>query len=373
MKKWKVFVPVALIVIAVVVVIIYRDTLEHMCKMYKFMKIVDVRNLTEEEKTLGAQVIVETCMRVKPGEKVLLIVQNDEKRRMIAKYDEAEVRRLGALPTVMYCEDEELTAEPPQRVIDEMMKSDVILAILKLDEIQIFAHSKARNDATDNGARIGLAPLLIPRITPDDVLKIRERTDKVADLMENSKIARITSADGTDLTMHIEGRKCERLRASMWEKGEWGAVPLYAEAALAPIEGSTNGKYVINGFFEGVGRVTKPFTWVIKDGRIVEVVGDGPQAEKCREILAAADDNGTNVAELGVATNHIIERIGLVGFSGTIIDKMILGTVHVACGKNLTFDGGTVFSNILHDVVSSGVTLELDGVKIIDNGKWLFD
>jgi len=156
----------------------------------------------------------------------------------------------------------------------------------------------------------------------------------------------------------------------MWEKGEWGGVPNYAEAALAPVEGTTNGKYVINGFFEGVGRVTSPFTWIIKDGRIVEVVGDGPEAQKCREILAAADQNGTNIAELGVATGHMLDDVGL---TGTILDKMLLGTLHIACGKNTTFIGGKVDSNIHHDGVSTGITLELDGKKIIKNGKWLLD
>jgi leucyl aminopeptidase (aminopeptidase T) len=335
------------------------------------MNWLGIEDLSEEQRVNAAKVIVKSCMNVKSGEKVLLIVQNDEKRKLVGKYLEAEVRRVQAIPTVIFVENDEMKAEPPERVVDAMMTNDVILATLNLDNTQIIAHTKARNIATnEKKARFGMAPILLPNITHDDIMRIRERTESVARIMESGKIARITSPGRSHLTFSVEGRKCERLRASMWEPGEWGAVPLYAEAALAPVEGTANGKFVINGFFEYVGRVTKPFAWVIKGGRIVEVVGDGQEAEKCREILAAADENGTNIAELGVATNHILTY---KGFSGTVTDKMILGTLHIACGKNTTFVGGHVYSDIHHDAVSGGMTLEIDGTRIIENGKWLLD
>ena len=330
-----------------------------------------VDGLSEEQRVHAAKVIVKSCMNVKSGEKVLLIVQNDENRKRVGRYLEAEVRRLKATPTVIFVEDSEMKGEPPKRVVDAMMTSDVILATLNLDNTQIIAHTKARNIATnEKKARFGMAPILLPNITHDDIMKIRERTERVARIMEGGKIARITGPDETNLTFSVEGRKCERLRASMWEPGEWGAVPLYAEAALAPVEGAANGRYLVNGFFEYVGRVAKPFVWMIRNGRIVEVVGDSMEAAKCREILAAADENGTNIAELGVGTSHIRT---FEGFSGTVTDKMILGTLHIACGKNTTFAGGHVYSNIHHDAVSGGMTLEIDRVRIIENGQWLLD
>jgi len=369
--KWYVILPVILIIIIAAVTLIYREPITHGYKMYKVMQMLDPRKFSESEKVNGARVMVKSCMNVKKGEKVLLIVQNDEKRKILGTYLADEIRRLGAVPTVVTVEPDEMMSEPPGRVVDEMMKNEVILAALGLNQIQIFAHTKARNVATDEKkARLGLVATFVPGVTHDDIMKIRERTEKVARIMENGTMAHITGPGGTDLTFSVKGRKCERLRASMWDPGEWGAIPLYAEAALAPVEGTANGTYEVNGFFEYVGRVSKPFTWVIKNGRIVEVVGDGPEAEKCRKILKAADENGTNIGELGVATNHIKM---FEGFSGTIIDKMILGGLHLACGKNTTFEGGHVYSNIHHDAVSGGMTLEIDGRKIIEKGKFMLD
>ena len=345
------------------------ESITHKYKMYKALQLLDPRIYSEEQKVDGARVMVKSCMNVKSGEKVLLIVQNDEKRKILGKYMEAEVRKLGAIPTVVMVEPDEMMSEPPKRAYDEMMKNDVILAALGLNQIQIFAHTKARNVATDEKkARLGLVNTFVPGVTHEDIMKIRERTAKVAHVLENGKVAHITGPQ-TDLTFGV-GRKCEQLRASMWEPGEWGAVPLYAETALAPVEGTANGQYLVNGFFEYVGLVMDPFLLIIKDGRVVEVRGGGREAQKVRDIIAAADTHGTNIGELGVATNHI--KI-FDGFSGTIIDKMILGTIHIAIGKNTTFEGGKVYSNIHHDAVSGGMTLKVDNTTIIQDGKFMLD
>jgi len=340
--------------------------------MQNFMlKLLDPNSFSEQEKINAAQVMVKSCMNVRPGEVVLLIVQNDEKRRILGNFMEAEVENLGAFPTVVMVEPDEMLHEPPHRVIDEMLNSDVILAALGLNQIQVFAHTTARNVATnEKKARLGLVAAFVPGVTHDDIMKIRQRTENVARIMENGTTAHITGPGGTDLTFSVKGRRCERLRASMWEPGEWGAIPLYAEAALAPVEGTANGHYLVNGFFEYVGKITHPFHLIIKDGRVVEVRGSGPDAQKVRDIIAAADANGSNIGELGVATNHITM---FNDFTGTIIDKMILGTLHIAIGKNTTFEGGTIYSNIHHDAVSGGMTLAIDGTTIIKHGTFMLD
>jgi leucyl aminopeptidase (aminopeptidase T) len=368
--KWRV-IAALLAVIILVAAAIFHERLIFTFKMYKAMRMLDPRSFTQEQKINGAQVMVKSCMNIKSGEKVLLIVQSDEKRSIVGEYIENEIRELGANLTVLKVNPDEMLAEPPRRVTDEMMKNDVIIAVLGLNQIQIFAHTRARNIASDEKkARVGIVHTFVPGVAHEDIMKIRERTEKAAQVMEQGNIAHITGPGGTDLTFSVKGRKCERLRASMWEPGEWGAIPLYAEAALAPVEGTADGRYLVNGMFEHVGRITDPFLLIIKEGRVIEVQGDGPHAQKVRDIIAAADANGSNIAELGVATNHI--KV-FDGFSGTIIDKMILGTLHIAIGKNTTFEGGKVYSNIHHDAVSGGMTLTIDNTTVIKDGEFMLD
>ena len=310
----------------------------------------------------GAKVIVETCMGVKPGENVLLVTQ--EGFEETAEILGAEVSALGAKPLIKIVKGSEMEVEPPQEVVDLMLSSDVILAVLDLKYLQLFAHMNARARATEAGARVGLVPFILWDITEEDVLRMKSLTERLAEIMDRGVEAHVSTTLGTDLTMSIEGRPIQQLKAVFTEPGEWGAVPFYAEAAVAPVEGTTQGTAVIDVFMERIGPIKQPMEWTIRDGRLVEIRG-GEEAEMLKKIIGEADENATNIAELGVGTNHIFKN-----FTGTIGDKMVLGTVHLAIGKSINI-GGKVMSNIHHDAVINKATLEIDGTKILDNGKCL--
>ena len=49
------------------------------------MNRLGTKDLSEEQRINAAKVIVKSCMNVKSREKVLLIVQNDEKRKLVNK------------------------------------------------------------------------------------------------------------------------------------------------------------------------------------------------------------------------------------------------------------------------------------------------
>ena len=310
----------------------------------------------------GAKVIIETCMGVKPGEDVLFVTQ--EGYEDTAEILASEVSALDAKPVIKIVKGSEVEVEPPQEVVDLMLSSDVILAVLELKYLQLFAHMNARARATDAGARVGLVPFILWDITEEDVLRIKNLTESLAEIMGKGTEARISTTLGTDVTMSIKGRPIQQLKAVFTEPGEWGAVPFYAEAAVAPIEGTTQGKAIIDVFMERIGVIKQPMEWTIKDGKLVEIRG-GKEAEMLKQIIREADENATNIGELGVGTNHIFKN-----FTGTIGDKMVLGTIHLAIGKSINI-GGKVMSNIHHDAVINKVTLEIDGRKILDNGKCL--
>ncbi|MFX0189101.1 MAG: aminopeptidase, partial [Candidatus Hodarchaeota archaeon] len=78
-----------------------------------------------------------------------------------------------------------------------------------------------------------------------------------------------------------------------------------------------------------------------------------------------ADENGNNIAELGIGTNHTLKRL-----TGTVGDKMMKGTAHIAIGKNINI-GGNTYSNIHHDGVMKNVTIEIDDHEILKDGRIL--
>jgi leucyl aminopeptidase (aminopeptidase T) len=90
----------------------------------------------------------------------------------------------------------------------------------------------------------------------------------------------------------------------------------------------------------------------------------GADAERLRAIWEQADENATNVAELGIGT--VADQLPV----GANIDKRLIGTAHFGLGDNYTL-GGSVRSNMHLDALMYGVTVELDGEPVVKAGKFL--
>lgn len=307
----------------------------------------------------GAKVIVETCMGIKSNETVLIITtkQFSKKARVLAE----EAKNFGANINIVTVKDEDMQIEPPEFVSKMMIESDVIMATLPYSTIQIFLHTNARNAATQAGARVGAVPYIKYDITKEDIYKITELTEKLAEVLTIGSEAKITTKEGTNLILSIKDRISAPLRVRHVVPGAWGAVPDYAEAAIAPVEGSAEGIAIINVFFEKIGSIKHPVKMKIKKGRVIKIEGE-EEAKKIINIIERADENGNNIAELGIGTNHTLKRL-----TGTIGDKMMKGTAHIAIGKNINI-GGKTYSNIHHDGVMKNVTIEIDGKNIIKDG-----
>ena len=310
----------------------------------------------------GARVIVETCMGIKPKEKVLIIFSKGFDRNANLLAEEAEA--LGAQVTLTQVDNYDIQIEPPEEITKQMLNSDVVMGVLPSSTIQLFLHMNARRAATDVGVRVGGVPYIKPDITKEDIYKITELTEKLADILTNGEEAKITTKIGTDVILSIKDRISAPLRVRHAVPGAWGAVPEYAEAAIAPVEGTAQGIWIIDVFFEKVGAIKTPVEIFVENGRAVKIEG-AEEADKIKAIIKGADNNASNIAELGIGTNHTMKIP-----SGTVGDKMMIGTAHLAVGKNINI-GGQTYSNIHHDGVMDKVTIEIDGKVIIEDGEIL--
>ena len=201
------------------------------------------------------------------------------------------------------------------------------------------------------------------QVSASDVSELRELTERLAELMRTTSVVRCTSAGGTDVVVPIGDRRVTAFYSIIDRPGAICTIPYYAEAATAPVEGGTEGIIVVDTYMHWLGRVTSPIALHVEGGRVVDVTG-GPQSARLKEIIAGADDNATNIAELGIGTC----RIGVV--RGTSQDKALIGTAHLGIGHNHSL-GGSVISNVHLDGVFKDATLTFDGQVIMQAGRFM--
>jgi len=307
---------------------------------------------------------IKNCLGVKKDEKVLIVTDKNKRKIADVFFEEAKKvsENAGNVKLIETPVGKRNGEEPPSDVAGEIRKHDVAFLITTTS----LSHTKARKDATEKGVRIasmpGITKETIIRTLGADYNKIREKTQKLAAMLENGKTARITTELGTDMTMSIEGRKIHGVNGGIFDKkGDWGNLP-EGEACMAPVEGTANGIFYVDCCM-GTGLLKSPLKITVKDGFAVSFEG-----EEAKKVLEQFDDmpkKAFSIAELGIGTNDKAVITGNI-----LEDEKVLGTAHIALGNNMSFEG-TVDVPIHIDGVFRKPTIEVDGKKIMEDGNLL--
>jgi len=309
----------------------------------------------------AALIAVRDCMGVQANERVLIVT--DERLRTIAYSLHQAARDLGTEVLLVEILPRKTNGEEPPKEVAELMKMvDVVLCPTS----KSLTHTDARRAASAAGVRIatlpGVTEEIMVRCMNADYHKIAERTFKLCALLEKTKVVRVQSPAGTDITLPIAGRKAHASSGLFRNKGESGNLPT-GEAYLAPLEGTSNGVVVVDGAMAGVGLVSEPIRISVENGYATEVSG-GEEARKLRELLAPHGKDGRNVAEFGIGTNDKAILTGVI-----LEDEKVMGTIHIAFGDNKSM-GGTVRVASHLDGMVKNPTVWLDDLKIMEAGEF---
>jgi len=253
--------------------------------------------------------------------------------------------------------------EPPAEAALMMAEADV--AVLPL--ARSISWTRARVRATEAGTRLasmpGVTAEILLRNVNADYDAIRKRVNGMADLLDSGCEVRVSAEAGTDLVLRIDRRRAHGRKGGLYrEAGHWGNLPC-GEAFIAPLEGSAEGVYVVDGSQAGVGELKMPIRIEVRDGRAVAIRG-ADEADRLRAALEAADDPlAFNLAELGIGCNDAARGTGV-----TLEDEKALGTCHLALGSNAFF-GGTVEVGLHLDGVIRDPSLWIDGAPLLERGR----
>ncbi len=308
-------------------------------------------------------IAIRDCMGTKKNEKILVIT--DELKREIGLSLHENALRLGYQSLLVEMKSGKINGEEPSDEVAELMqKFDVVLC----PTAKSLTHTNARRNASAKGVRIAT----FPGITKDvmirgmnaDYKSISKRTIKLKEILETGKEIRVTAPAGTDILFSIEGRNAFASKGLFHAKGESGNLPT-GEAFLAPVEGSANGVFVVDGSMAGLGLIKNASIKIeVKNGFATKITG-GIIAKKLKEMLDKVGKDARNVAEFGIGTNDSAKLSGIL-----LEDEKVMGTIHIALGNNLSM-GGNVNVPIHLDGVVKKPTVWMDGKLLMKDGKLL--
>ena len=189
----------------------------------------------------------------------------------------------------------------------------------------------------------------------------KERMSHYAKAFDEGKEVRIVGAEGTDLTLSVEGRE--------GEVDAGGANMPGGEFFYSLLEESANGTIAFSEFpAVYAGREVTGIRLRFEDGKVVDASADSNE-DFLLETLDL-DEGVRRLGELGIGCNPRITQ----HMKNTLFDEKIDGTVHLALGNGLPEVGGKNVSQVHWDIVKdlrNGGRLELDGKVVQEAGRWL--
>ena len=313
----------------------------------------------------SSEIALRDCLNLQKNES--LMVLTDDRTQKIGETLFTVGKELCEEAVLVVMPEREVNGqEPTESISDLMTKYDVVIC----PTAKSLTHTTARRNACSAGARVGTMPGITEevmiRTLGADYHKIAERTYKLTEILDQGSQVHVTTAAGTDIIIPIQGINAISSTGLVTGKGTFGNLPS-GESYLMPAEGKSNGVFVVDGSFAGIGKIgTTPITVTVENGYAVKIEG-GEEAGRLDEMLKPLGHDAYNLAELGIGTNDQAIVTGMI-----LEDEKVMGTAHIALGNNMSM-GGTCNVGIHVDGVFFKPTIKVDDRIILKEGELLIE
>jgi aminopeptidase len=350
-----------------------------------------------------ADLLVDYCLRVTPGE-TIVIGSEWEARPLVEACYRAVVRR-GAHPLVRldlpglaeffleHASDAQLAHVPPTALYEAETADGRIRiaaesdtrAMRRIEPRRQAAFDRARDPirraaskkrwvltqyptgayAADAGMSLQdyeafvAAAMFLDRDDPVAAWQdLGRRQAGLVEVMSGVQTLRI-EAEGTDLTLSVAGRT--------WINSDGRRNMPSGEIFTGPVESSPTGRLRCSFPVCRGGREVGGIALEFAEGRVVSA-----RAEEGEDYLLSMldlDPGARRLGEIGIGLNYGISR-----FTGSILyDEKIGGTVHLALGQSYPETGGVNESALHWDLIvdlRQGGKVTADGRVVMEDGKW---
>ena len=320
------------------------------------------------EELIGAGILIDTCGVVKVGEKVL-IASDQDKINIANVIAEACVMReiepiiLSMIPRKTHGE------EPPVLYTAALKEADVVFAATSFS----LFHTNARIEACKKGVRwVNLPGFSMHMLRKGglfvDFHKQREKVEKIGKILSSGSLVQVITDKGTDIQFSIEGRDAI-VESGISDQPGMVNSPPDIECCIAPLEGTAEGKIVIDGsiVLPGLGPLKEDIVLQVLKGFVKKIEGS-QEAMLFKKILNKAKEKEVfNIGEFGIGLNPKCKICGSM-----LEDEGVYGTIHFGIGDNHTM-GGCIESSMHTDVVVKNPTVLIDKKIVIKSGKHIND
>jgi leucyl aminopeptidase (aminopeptidase T) len=303
-------------------------------------------------------------------------VITDEACRTIADALLREIDDVGAERAIFVLEDQ---APRPLRALP-----DAVAADMERSGVSIFA---AKAQANELGSRIQMTDIVNRRrmrhahmvnITEQimcegmraDYHEVDRLSQRVLDIVRPAQTIRATTPAGTDVTATLDPALRWVKTSGLISPDKWGNLP-GGEVFTSP--GEVNGTFVIDGVVgdwlcDRYGSLKDaPLTIGIERSRLVSATSANAALRDDFWRYTHIDENSDRVGEFAIGTN-----IGLTSVIGHILQDEKFPGVHIAFGNPYGAHTGAAWHSSTHiDVVGTQFDIDVDGVRIMDGGRFL--
>ena len=310
--------------------------------------------------------IIHTCMGLQREEKILIVVDEPLSHARDTLLVEAIKTEPSELWSYTFPNASRPFSKYPASLLSLFTQVDaVVLLLASMDPAkEVPAWNVGKVVTLSGKARAGWGAFIDQSILDNemsaDYEQIAKFTLSLAERLRGSSIAHVTTQLGTDLHMTLTGREWKVDTGKLRGQGIYGNLPA-GEIYIAPNEDSAEGVLVIDKCLPGL-LLSEPVKLFFEKGRIMHIEG-GEGKWYLDNAIAQHGDTARVIAELGIGTNPMARLQGNI-----ITDEKVLGTIHIAVGRN-DFIGGKNIATTHIDGVVSQPTLEIDGKVLINNGK----
>jgi leucyl aminopeptidase (aminopeptidase T) len=324
----------------------------------------------------GARNAVQTCLAVKPGERVALI--SDELTLEVAASLSRALAEQEARWTGYVLEDlapRPLGGAPPD-VLDALETSDVGILCIQPLEGELGARMAIVEAVERRRIRyahmVGVTPTIMEQGMRADYRRIDRLSDRLLAKIADARSLTVRTEAGTSFKARFDPSHAWIKTSGLISPRYWSNLPA-GEVFTTPA--SVDGTFVCNAtagdYFNGkYGDLTDtPLVLTIEGGRLVRASSARSELEREFWEYCHTDENSDRVGELAFGTN-----LGLTEFIGVLLQDEKFPGVHLAFGDPYGTQTGAQWNSSTHvDVLTRECNVWLDDEPVIEKGRYLLD